>query len=111
MQELNETQLAVLERLRARGFQFMAFPLYEKKIGVRKGNCAALLDPADGGIRVFAEPAYLVAGNLSVKVAVGAEEFFVWKQNKVPATQERREELERFERELGEILSPTRQSR
>lgn len=104
MVELSEAQLAVLERLRERGFQFVAFPLYEQKIGVRKGNCAALLDPTEGQLRVFAEPAYLVAGNLSVVVRMGEEKFFVWKQNRVPATPERLEELERFASELGEIL-------
>ena len=102
--DLTPEQLATLERLRARGFHFAAFPLYEKKIAVQKGNCAALLEPADGGLKIFAEPAYLVSGNLSVKVTAGAETFFVWKQNRVPATAERIEELERFERELGEAL-------
>ena len=104
MVELSEAQLAVLERLHARGFQFVAFPLYEQRIGVRRGNCAALLDPIEGQLRVFAEPAYLVAGNLSVVVGVGTEKFFVWKQNRIPATPERLEELQRFGRELGEIL-------
>ena len=102
--ELTPEQLAVLERLRARGFHFAAFPLYEKKIAVQKGNCAVLLDPAEGGLRVFAEPSYLVAGNLSVAVTLGGETFFVWKQNRVPATQERLEELQRFARELAGAL-------
>ena len=105
MVELSATQLAVLERLRERGFQFMAFPLYEQRIGVRKGNCAALLDPSEGQFHVFAEPAYLVAGNLSAVVHVGTERFFVWKQNRTPATPERLEELERFASELDEILA------
>ena len=105
MVELSAAQLAVLERLRERGFQFMAFPLYEQRIGVRKGNCAVLLDPAEGQVRVFAEPAYLVAGNLSVVVTAGAEKFFVWKQNRVPVTRERLDELERFRRELDEVLA------
>lgn len=105
MVELSEAQLAVLERLRERGFQFVAYPLYEQRIGVRKGNCVALLDPSEGQLRMFTEPAYLVAGNLSVVVSTGAEKFFVWKQNRVPATPERLEELERFARELGEILA------
>ena len=102
--DLTPEQLAVLERLRAHGFHFVAFPLYEKRIAVQKGNCAALLDPIDGTLKVFAEPAYLVNGNLSVKVAAGGETFFAWKQTRVPATPERLEELERFERELADAL-------
>jgi hypothetical protein len=107
MLELTDAQLAILERLRARGFQFVAFPLYEKKLGVRKGNCAALLDPADGRLRVFASPAYLVEGNLSVVVTRGQERYFVWKQKRILATPERFEELDRFGRELEDVLAPT----
>jgi hypothetical protein len=103
--ELTDLHLAILERLRARGFQFIALPLYERKIGVRKRNCAALLDPVPEGLRVFGAPAYLVAENLSVVIHSGEERFFVWKQNKVPATAERLEELERFGRELSGILA------
>jgi hypothetical protein len=103
--ELTNVHLAILERLRGRGFQFMALPLYEHKIGVRKGNCAALLDPVPEGLRVFGAPAYVVAGNFSVVIHAGAERFFVWKQNRVPATAERLEELERFGRELSDLLS------
>lgn len=105
MIELTAEQMSTLERLRERGFQFVAFPLYERRIGVRKGNCAALLDPSEGRLRVFAEPAYLVAGNLSVVVSTRAEKFFVWKQCRVLATPERLEELERFASELGELLA------
>ena len=103
--ELTPDQMSTLELLHARGFQFVAFPLYEQKIGVRKGNCAALLDPSEGQLRVSAEPAYLVAGNLSVMVGTGTEKFFVWKQSRLSATPERLEELERFANELGEILA------
>ena len=103
--ELTVGQIALLERLRTRGFQLVAFALYEKKIGVRKGNCVALLDPEEGQLSVFGEPAYLVAGNLSAMVAAADGKFFIWKQNRVPATPERLEELERFGKELGEVLA------
>lgn len=107
MIELTPEQVAVLERLRARGFAFATFPLYSNKIGVRKGNCAALLDPVPGhGLRVFGEPCYLVEGKLSVPVTRGNQKFFVWKKNQVPATPERLEELGKFARELNELLAP-----
>ena len=106
MLELSEAQLAILERLRARGFAFVAFPLYASKIGVRKGNCAALLDPIDGdGLGVFGAPSYLVGSNLSVTVSDGTGKAFVWKKTRLEATPERLEELARFSDELTELLA------
>lgn len=105
MPELSPEQMAVLERLRGRGFVFAAFPLYEKQIGVKKGNCAVLVEPVDGGgMKRVGEASYLVAGNLSVRVTRGGEQWFVWKQNQVEATPERQRELERFAEELQELL-------
>jgi len=104
--ELSPEQLAVLERLRRRGFQFVAFPLLAAKIGVRKGNCAALLDPVAGdGLRLFGHPSYLVAGNIGVLTARRGRKMFVWKKSWLEATPERLEELERFSAELAELLS------
>ena len=105
MLELTPEQMAVMERLRARGFQFAVFPLYERQIGIRKGNCAALLEPAGGGgMRIVGEAAYLVAGNFSVRVMRGEKAWFVWKKIEVEATAERDEELARFATELNDVL-------
>ena len=107
MLELSDFQIAVLERLRAHGFTFIAFPLYASRIGVRKGNCAALLDPVTGGgLRVFGEPSYLLNGNLSVVIGEGDARVFVWKKDRLPATEERLEELRRFASELSDLLAP-----
>ncbi len=107
MLELTPQQMAILERLRARGFAFAAFPLYASHIGVKKGNCAALLAVQDGGqFRVFGAPSFLVAGNLSVRVQKGGRELFVWKKQELEATAERRAELERFGQELEDLLLP-----
>ena len=108
MPELTPQHIAVLERLRARGFHFAAFPLYASYIGVKKESCAALLAPIEGnGMQVFGEPCYLVNGNLSVRVHKGGGEWFVWKRMQLEATPERRAELERFTEELSELLAPS----
>jgi hypothetical protein len=108
MLELTPQQMAALERLRARGFQFVAFPPYASHLGVRKGDCAALLAPVpNGGMQIFGEAFYLVAGNPSVLVAPKPEDarrFFVWKQTRVEATPARLDELRRFADELAEML-------
>jgi len=104
--ELTPEQMAVLERLRARGFQFAAFPLFPTKIGVRKGNCAALLDPVAGdGLRLFGDPCYLVAGNPGVLTTRAGRKMFVWKKSWLEASPERLDELERFRAELTELLA------
>ncbi len=43
--ELTPQQLGFLGQLRSRGFDIVGFPMYEQYIGVRKGNCGALLAP------------------------------------------------------------------
>lgn len=106
MLELTPQQIDVLQRLRARGFHFVAFPMYERHIGIRKGNCAALLEPvADAGMKIFGAPCYLVAGHLSVRATRRGCSWFVWKKVEVEATPERLAELAQFVRELSQALS------
>ena len=105
MPELTARHLKVLERLRERGFQWKAFPLYTACIGVVKGNCAALLAPLESaGMKILGEPCYLVAGNLSVRVTRGGQQWFVCKKNEVLVTPQRQAELERFAQELSDAL-------
>lgn len=105
MLELTEQQIAILERLRARGFALVAFPLYASHVGVRRGECAALLAPVPGGgLRVFGDAFILIAGNPAVRVQRAGREVFVWKGSEVPATPERNAELAAFSETLAESL-------
>lgn len=107
MLELTSQQMTVLERLHERGFAFAAFPLYASYVGVKKGNCAALLAPQNGAtMKVYGEACYLVGGQLSVRVQRNGREFFVWKKSELEATPERQNELARFREELVELLLP-----
>ncbi len=101
MNELSAQQIAILERLVSQGFIPVAFPLYANAVGLRKGSCAALLQPiANGGFRLFGEPCMLVEGNLSVRITEKGKSWFVWKKLRVEATTERLEELAKFVAEL-----------
>ena len=103
--ELTPEHVALLEQLTARGFQVVSFPLYASAIGVRKGNCAALLRPVEGGrLQLFGEPGYLLEGNLTVSVARAGRQWFVWKKKQIEVTPERMAELERFRSELAPLL-------
>jgi hypothetical protein len=105
--ELTPQQLGFLGQLRSRGFDIVGFPMYEQYIGVRKGNCGALIAPVDGnGFKLYGEPSYLVAGSLSARTIQSDGHWFVRKKDKVAATPERTAELESFAAELADALLP-----
>jgi hypothetical protein len=107
MNEFTPQQLGILERLVAAEFKLVAFPLYANAVGVRKGSCAALLDPIpNGGFRVFGEPCVLLDGNLTVRITERGKTWFVWKKQRVEATPERVAELANFVAEIQLLLEP-----
>ena len=107
MNEFSSQQIGILERLVAKEFILVAFPLYANAVGVRKGSCAALLDPiASAGFRVFGEPCVLLDGNLTVRIHEKGKAWFVWKKQRLEATAERLLELENFVVELQSLLEP-----
>ena len=107
MTELTPQQIVILERLVANGFTPAAFPLYANAVGIRKGGCAALLEPISrGGFRLFGEPCILLDGNLTVRVTHEGQSWFVWKKQRIEATPEGLAELDRFISELKLHLEP-----
>jgi|SRR5580704_8927752 hypothetical protein len=105
--ELTPRQLSVLERLHKSDFQIVAFPLYANYVGVRKGNCAALLAPIVGdSFKVHGQPAYLVAGNFSARVKQEGRDWFVWKKEALEVTSGRLVELNEFATQLSQALMP-----
>jgi hypothetical protein len=105
MIELTAQQLAILERIVAHGFQVVAFPLYASAVGVRRGDCASLLDPIpSGGFRLFGEPCVLLDGNLTVRITEKGRAWFVWKKQRLEATPERLADIDRFVSELKLLL-------
>jgi hypothetical protein len=107
MQELTPAQFSVLERLAARGFTIVAFPLYASAIGVRRGSFAVLLVPIEGGgLRILGDPCYLIDGNLSARVSRKGRSMFVWKSREIEATPELLTELSRFAADVSGLLLP-----
>ena len=105
--DLSPSQISVLQRLHARGLEIVAFPMYENLVGIRKGNCAALLIPTGSeGFQVQGSPTYLVAGNLSARVARSDGHYFVRKQDAVKATPDILADLDSFAAELADGLLP-----
>jgi hypothetical protein len=107
MNEFSPQQIDILERLVARQCSLVAFPLYANAVGVRKGSCAALLEPiTNGGFRLFGEPCVLLDGNLTVRITEKGKTWFVWKKQRLEATAEFLSELARFVTELKLVLEP-----
>ncbi|MGH9745952.1 MAG: hypothetical protein ACRD59_07570 [Candidatus Acidiferrales bacterium] len=106
--DLTPQQAALLQRLHTLGFELVAFPIYPNHVGIRKGNCAALLAPAgSSAFQIFTAPTYLVEGNLSAKITLDGHEHYIWKKQKLEATPSRRAELEEFAAGLADALLPT----
>jgi hypothetical protein len=103
--DLTPQQATLLQHIHSLGFEFVAFPIYPNHIGVRKGNCAALLAPVDSGtFRIFGEPTFIVDGNLSAKTNLDGHTYYVWKKQRLEATPLRRAELDSFASDLAETL-------
>jgi hypothetical protein len=105
--DLTPKQAALLQRILSNDFELIAFPVYPNHIGIRRGNCAALLAPVvPDTFKIFAEPAYLVDGNLSARITLDGHGYFIWKKQKLEATPARRAELASFADDLAEVLLP-----
>jgi hypothetical protein len=103
--ELTPHQMKVIERLFAAGFRPAIIPPYEKAVCIRRGDCAAVLNPTpSGGLQLLAPPSYVIDGNFSVKLKRDGGDVFVWKQKEIAATPDRMKELEAFRNELTTIL-------
>jgi hypothetical protein len=104
--ELTERQMQVLQRLFSAGFRPIAIPPYESALCLRRGECAVVLAPVDGGgLRVSAPASFLVDGKFGVRVKRGGREVFVFKQQELEATPERLRELAGFQSALLEGLA------
>jgi hypothetical protein len=107
MAELSPRHIHTLERFVSAGFAIAAFPMYASAVGVRKGNCAALLDPlADGTLCLVGLPSHLVEGNLGVRIHDANGDWFVWKSKRIEATPERLAELAGMTEEIRTLLAP-----
>ncbi|HEV3218510.1 MAG TPA: hypothetical protein VGZ48_01965 [Candidatus Acidoferrales bacterium] len=105
MLDLSPKQIALLERCAAAGFKIVAFPMYASAVGLKKGNCAALLTPsAADRMALLGEPCYLIGGNLAVRVRRNGMDLFVWKKDQLEATADRLAELKQFRRELESLI-------
>lgn len=81
--------LAVLQKLKELGFQFLTLQRYERQVAAERGGFVVLLEYTAGGeIRQFSSAGYMLEGDIGVLVERGGQSFFVAKQKQVRATEE-----------------------
>ena len=97
-------QVATLEKLLNAGFRFVTVERAERYLGVEREGFVALLEPVDGGIKLFGQAGYLMSTGIGMLVERREGKCFVWHDQSVPATPEMLAEYEKFKRELKEIV-------
>lgn len=96
-----------LQRVYLAGFEVETFERYPKLVGVRRGECLALLAPGPEGLQVVGTPGWRMGEMIGVLVEKDGRQVFQNKSEIVEATPERLEQLRRFREELANLLVPT----
>ena len=103
--ELTQGQARVLQKLLQAGFQFASIEHVARHIVVEKAGFIALLDPADGQLRVFGQIGYRLGDGIGVLIEQGTRRAFVWKKESVEATPHLLAAYQRVKNELKEITN------
>ena len=95
-----------LQQLYLAGFELQTFERYPKCIGVVRDGCVALLVPGVDGLQILGAPGWRVGEVMGVLTELQGRKVFQAKNEIVEATQERIEALQKFRKELGDVLHP-----
>ncbi len=93
-----------LQRIYLAGFELQTFDRYPKCIGVIRDNCIALLVPGTEGLQVLGTPGWRLGEVMGVLTEKDGRKVFQAKEELVEATPERLAALDRFRRDLGDLL-------
>lgn len=108
LKTVNRRFQSAVEFLSGQGFQVAPATSGEKTYVVSKDGCVAQIQPAtDGGTRISAFPACVIAGEPAVLVDRGYQKFFQTSKVQIAATAERLQTLHRFSEELKEAIGYT----
>lgn len=95
-----------LQRIYLAGFDLETFDRYPRAIGVVRDGFVALLEATPAGLRMIGTPGLQMGEVLGVLVEREGRRVFQAKSETVEATPERLQALERFRRELDDLLAP-----
>jgi hypothetical protein len=102
--ELEPSQIATLEKLLNARFRFVTVERAERYLGVEREGFVALLEAADGRIKLFGQAGYLMSAGIGMLVERREGKCFVWHDQSLRATPEMLGRYEKFKRELMEIV-------
>jgi hypothetical protein len=95
-----------LQAIYLAGFEIETFERFPNSVGLRKGNCIALVQVAEGGLKIVGRPGWRMGEFMGVLVERAGQRVFQAKSEMIEATPERISELESFARELEDLMSP-----
>jgi hypothetical protein len=95
-----------LQTIYLAGFEIHTFERFPNTVGLSKGNCIALVQPAADGLKLIGQPGWHMGEVLGVLVERGGKRVFQAKSELVEATPERLSELENFQNELADLMAP-----
>lgn len=93
---------------RDHGFDVLEAPGTNNRVFLKKYNCSAAIEAsADGSVRVFVWPGYLIGGEISKLVDQGYQKFLKTSKTEIAATAEHLAALHDFAEELKEGVGGT----
>lgn len=94
--------------LREHGFDILEAPGTQGRVFLKKYNCSAAIErTSEGGVKIFAYPGYLVAGEISKLVDKGYQKFMKTSKTEIAATADALNAIHDFSEELKEGLGMT----
>jgi hypothetical protein len=94
-----------LQRIYLAGFELETFDRFPKCVGAVRDGCIALLVPGVDGLQILGTPGWRMGEAIGVLVERNGRKIFQNKQEIVEATPQRLEILDRFKRDLKDLLS------
>lgn len=94
--------------LKDHGFDILEAPGVQNRVFVKKNNCSAAIEAtADGGVKIFAYPGFLIGGEIAKLINKGYQQFLKTTKTEVAATADHLKTLHQFTEELKEALGAT----
>jgi hypothetical protein len=94
-----------VEWLRGNGFDLLEAPGTTNRLFLKKYSCSAAIErTAEGGVKVFAYPGYLVGSEISKLVDRGYQKFLKTTKTEIAATADHLKALHQFTEELKEAV-------
>jgi hypothetical protein len=96
-----------LQQLYVAGFELQTLERYPKCIGLVRDNCIALLVPGVDGLQVLGTPGWRMGELMGVLTEKEGRQVFQAKSEMVEATAERLATLQKFRKDIADVLAGT----